>query len=96
MIVIVLADEFVTNGLIECKKNLCRAIKVVIKSESLFIESQFPNNLDWESDYDRLLKQLVDNISPCYIFYRFDNKNTFGYEWLFIHWVPENSNVCVA
>lgn len=39
--------------------------------------------------YDHLVLSLLDDKLPCYVLYRFDSKNSSGYEWLFISWSPD-------
>lgn len=36
---------------------------------------------------------LIEENSPCYIIYKFDSKNSLGYEWLFISWSPDTAPV---
>ena len=36
---------------------------------------------------------LLDDKEPCYILFRYDSKNSMGYEWLFIFWSPDFASV---
>ncbi|GFR72708.1 twinfilin-2 [Elysia marginata] len=36
---------------------------------------------------------MLEEKMPCYILYRFDNRNDTGYEWLFISWSPDFAQV---
>lgn len=44
-------------------------------------------------DFDRCVLSVVEPKQPCYIFYRLDSKNNQGYEWLFIAYSPDESQV---
>lgn len=48
---------------------------------------------NWEKDYDKHVIPLIEENQPCYILYRLDNKNSLGYEWLFISWSPDSAPV---
>ena len=45
---------------------------------------------DWKVDYNQYVSLAVDASSPCFIFYRLDEKNKAGqHMWLFISWSPD-------
>ncbi|CAH8540216.1 unnamed protein product [Heterobilharzia americana] len=87
------ADSHVTSELADCKRRLFRALKLVIKDERLILSGKLPPRGNWESDFDLMMKQLLDPRSPCYMFYRLDSVNPLGNDWIFISWVPESSDV---
>lgn len=78
----------------ESKNGIYRAIKISIHNEELCCSAKIlvqKNN--WEQDYDNTLNTLVEESLPCYILYRFDEKISIGYTWLFITWIPEAASV---
>lgn len=46
---------------------------------------------DWQIDFNNYVLESVEPNSPCFIFYRLDEKNkaTGQFLWLFISWSPE-------
>lgn len=40
-----------------------------------------------------MVPPLLEEKMPCYIFLRYDSQNNLGYEWLFISWSPDFSQV---
>ncbi|XP_057693665.1 twinfilin-1-like isoform X2 [Corythoichthys intestinalis] len=47
----------------------------------------------WDLEYDALVLPLLEDSVPCYILYRLDSSNNQGYEWIFIAWSPDSSDV---
>lgn len=47
----------------------------------------------WDKDYDTLIKPLIEENQPCYLLYRFDTKNSSGFDWLLISWSPDTAPV---
>lgn len=47
----------------------------------------------WEEDFDSLIPYLIDENKPCYLLFRLDSKNSLGYEWLLLSWIPEDAPV---
>jgi hypothetical protein len=49
-------------------------------------------NEDWKVDFNNYVLDSVDVNSPCFIFYRLDEKNkaTGQWLWLFISWSPDS------
>ncbi|KAI4905650.1 hypothetical protein NFI96_011349, partial [Prochilodus magdalenae] len=70
-----------------------RVLKIVIKDEQLVLGDTKRASRSWEEDYNSLVLPLLENDLPCYILYRLDSTNSFGYEWVFIAWSPDNSPV---
>lgn len=50
-------------------------------------------NEDWEKDYKNLVEPLIEENTPCYIFFRLDTKSTIGYEWLLISYTPDTAAI---
>ena len=46
---------------------------------------------DWKVDFNKYVPDSVDLKSPCFIFYRLDEKNkaTGQFLWLFFSWSPD-------
>ncbi|CAL1526647.1 unnamed protein product [Lymnaea stagnalis] len=91
------ANDDLRAFLAQSKDGSVRLIKIAIDNEQLALaDSKKPKN-SWDSDilflisihYDELVVPLLDDKCPCYILYRFDTKNSMGYEWLFIAWSPD-------
>ncbi|XP_041458085.1 twinfilin-1-like [Lytechinus variegatus] len=70
-----------------------RVIKVVIEEEELVVAAKHDAVGSWEDDFDVLVPPLLEEKSPCYIFYRKDTKDAQGYKWIFIPFVPDDSPV---
>lgn len=45
---------------------------------------------DWESDFDKCIRSVIEDNVPCYIFYRLDeiNKAVDSYYWMLISFIP--------
>ena len=70
-----------------------RLIKCGIQGEEIVLLEHRPVVGTWDSDYDTCILSVVNNKEPCYIFYRLDSQNELGYEWLFIPYSPDASEV---
>ena len=44
-------------------------------------------------DFDSCVLSVLEDKQPCYLFYRMDTKNNQGFEWLFIAYSPDHSEV---
>lgn len=87
------ASEDLKCFLSTVKDTNCRLMKVGIVDEELVLLKNIEQEGSWEDDFDRCIDQAVEPKKPCYIFYRLDSKNNQGYEWLFIAYSPDDSNV---
>lgn len=55
--------------------------------------SSKPNG-KWKSDYEKMIKPLVEENQPTYILFRLDSKSPdSGYDWLLISWTPDTAPV---
>ena len=53
-----------------------------------------PNRVPWLwAHYRDMVLPLLHDKEPCYILFRYDSKNSMGYEWLFIFWSPDFASV---
>lgn len=48
---------------------------------------------DWEKDYKNLVEPLIEENTPCYIFFRMDTKSSVGYEWLLMSYTPDTATI---
>lgn len=48
---------------------------------------------DWEKDYEEFVEPLIEENTPCYIFFRLDKKTSIGYEWLLISYTPDTAKI---
>lgn len=48
---------------------------------------------DWEKDYEKFVEPLIEENTPCYIFFRLDKKTSIGYEWLLISYTPDTAKI---
>lgn len=70
-----------------------RLIKIGIENEELVKISHNDVVGTWEEDYDTLIIPVIEKKQPCYIFFRLDSQNNLGFEWLFIPYSPDDSEV---
>ncbi|XP_033744679.1 twinfilin-1-like isoform X2 [Pecten maximus] len=70
-----------------------RCIQVKIAEEKLELGGSKDAVGSWEEDYNTMVKPYLEDKQPCYILYRLDTKNAAGYEWVFISWSPDFSQV---
>ncbi|KAG5889236.1 hypothetical protein JTB14_006372 [Gonioctena quinquepunctata] len=70
-----------------------RLIKVSIKEEQLILDDHKNIKHNWEKDFDAYISPIIEENQPCYLLYRLDNKNSLGYEWLFISWSPDTAPI---
>ncbi|XP_071784106.1 twinfilin-1-like [Asterias amurensis] len=80
----------------DCREKDYRVVKVGIDigEEKLISLGHQGATGTWEQDYDALIPPLIEEKEPCYLFYRFDEKDSQSkYRWLFIVYVPEYATV---
>lgn len=87
------ANEELKKFFSKCKEGKIRVFKVCIENEQLVLKQQHNEKHNWEKDYEKYVTSLVEENQPCYILYRLDEKNSLGYEWLFISWSPDTAQV---
>jgi len=85
-------QEFLSTALTFSIRKI-RLIKVIIHDEELVMSEYREASGTWEDDYDSAVLSVVKETEPCYIFYRLDSQNEFGYEWLFIPYAPDVAEV---
>lgn len=54
----------------KCRDGKIRVIKISIENEELTVANKAEVRGDWQSDYDKMIKPLIDDDTPCYILYR--------------------------
>ncbi|XP_069142445.1 twinfilin-1-like isoform X2 [Argopecten irradians] len=77
----------------KAKDGEIRCIQVKIVEEKLELGGSKDAVRSWEDDYDSLVLPYLEDKQPCYVLYRLDSKNASGYEWIFISWSPDFSQV---
>uniref|UniRef100_U5EWR4 Twinfilin n=1 Tax=Corethrella appendiculata TaxID=1370023 RepID=U5EWR4_9DIPT len=77
----------------KCKDGKTRVIKISIKNEELTLIDHKKVDKDWEKDYDKCVKSLIEDDVPCYVLYRLDPKTPIGHAWLLISWTPDSATV---
>ncbi|XP_074030318.1 twinfilin actin binding protein [Leptinotarsa decemlineata] len=87
------ANEELRKFFAKSKEGKTRVIKVAIKEEQLVLDNHKNVKHNWEKDFDACISQLIEENQPCYLLYRLDNKNSSGYEWLFISWSPDTASI---
>lgn len=87
------ANETLKKFFSKSKEGKVRVFKVSIEDEQLVLKDHYNEKSNWEKDYDKYVIPLIEENQPCYILYRLDNKNSSGYEWLFISWSPDSAPV---
>ncbi|XP_076469424.1 twinfilin-1-like [Babylonia areolata] len=81
------------NFFASAKDGSWRLIKICIKDEKLELSTSVHPEGSFEQDYEQMVLPLLEEAMPCYIFLRYDSQNNLGYEWLFISWSPDFSQV---
>lgn len=64
-----------------------------IEDEQITLCKTLPVDGTWKEDFDRFILPLLDSKTASYILYRLDSKNTFGYEWILLTWIPDEAHV---
>ena len=84
------SNENLKQFFAKSKEGRIRMFKVVIGEEELLLDVfKEVSSPDWKSDYNNCVTKVLDPKSPCYIFYRLDERTNSGYTWLFISWSPD-------
>jgi len=69
-----------------------RWLKAQIREETVvLVKTQSVSN-SLEHDFGTLKSELLPK-TPCYILFRLDSKNSLGFEWLLLAYVPDGSTV---
>lgn len=77
--------EFFANS----KDGHVRLMKIGIVNEQLVLEDSTGPHGTWEEDWDSLILPRLEEKQPCYMFFRLDNRNDSGYEWIYICYTPD-------
>lgn len=85
------SNDQLRNFFAKSKEGNIRMFKVVINdSEELVLDTHHTvNNVNWQSNYDEFVLKAIDTKTPCFIFYRLDERKDTGFVWLFISWSPD-------
>eukprot|EP00730_Choanoeca_flexa_P008564 TRINITY_DN12506_c0_g1_i2.p2 TRINITY_DN12506_c0_g1~~TRINITY_DN12506_c0_g1_i2.p2 ORF type:complete len:341 (+),score=75.05 TRINITY_DN12506_c0_g1_i2:2939-3961(+) len=70
-----------------------RMLQVVIEDEVMVLKQSFPAEGDWREDWDKYVLNAVAEREPSYLIYRKDDKNTNGYDFVFIAWSPDFAHI---
>lgn len=89
------SNDELRNFFALAKQDHVRMFKVVIsdREELELSVSHKLKNSDWQTDYNKFVLESIEPKSPCYIFYRLDEKTNTGYTWLLILWSPDFASV---
>lgn len=64
--------------------------KFVIHTEELAPAAWSKPSGKWQTDYEKMLKPLIEENQPAYILCRLDSKSPdSGYDWLLVSWTPD-------
>lgn len=71
-----------------------RYIKVSIENEELVPGGSSAPSGTWENDLDSMVLPQLAKDTPCYIFYRLDDRNAHqNYLWVFMAYTPDDAKV---
>ncbi|RNA09405.1 twinfilin [Brachionus plicatilis] len=89
------SNEKLRNFFAHAKQDKTRMFKVVIndKEELELSNHHEVQNSNWQTDFNKFVLESIEPKSPCYIFYRLDEKTNSGYTWLLILWSPDFATV---
>lgn len=89
------SNEELRNFFAHAKQNNVRMFKVVINDkEELALSVNYDlQNPEWREDYKSFVLKSIEPKSPCYIFFRLNEKTNTGYTWLLILWSPDFASV---
>lgn len=91
------SNENLRDFFAKSKEGNIRMLKVVINSndEELTLDTyKDVSSTSWNIDYNEFILKNIDPKSPCYFFYRLDDKSEYlGFAWLFITWSPDYAPV---
>lgn len=62
-------------------------------AEELKLSASHDVHDDWEKDYAKFVEPLIEENTPCYIFFRSDVHTPMGYEWLLISYTPDTAKI---
>lgn len=87
------ASDELKSFLSTVKEGNCRVIKIGIVNEELVLLTSLDVGGSWEEDFNGYMDKLAEPKQPCYLFYRLDSKNNQGFEWLFVAYSPDDSQI---
>lgn len=86
----------VSEGLLEefgkARQGTHRIIKIKIEDDTMVSAETLSASGSWEDDFD-LIAPLLEEASPCYIIYRLDEQNEYGYPFALLCYVPDKAKV---
>lgn len=68
-------------------------IKISIVDEKLVSGGSANAVGTWDSDYDAAVLPALEEDHPCFIIYRLDTKNAYGYNFILLSYTPDFSHV---
>jgi hypothetical protein len=71
-----------------------RFLKVIIRDESLVLDSSVPRIADAAADFNNLLPESLTDKVASFIIYRFGDNDLKPFHWLLLAWVSRNGHVC--
>ncbi|VDM32735.1 unnamed protein product [Hydatigera taeniaeformis] len=87
------ANEKLLSALAEAKHGSVRLVHMQIEDEQIKLRKIIPAKGNWEDEFDQSILPLLDHKTASYILYRLDSKNSLGYEWILLTWIPDETHV---
>jgi len=92
----IIASDSLKSFFGSCRDGSVRCFKVVLtETPSLDLGSkEHKAQGDWENDWDKMVPGEIDHDSPCFVFYRLDERDTTGnFRWILLAWSPDHASV---
>ncbi|KAL5515839.1 hypothetical protein EMCRGX_G001071 [Ephydatia muelleri] len=71
-----------------------RLLQINIENEQLVLTEKKEPHGSWEEDLDNMVPPLLEDTVPCYVFFRFDDRNAHkNYTWIFFSYTPDRAAV---
>ena len=70
-----------------------RALKILIKNEQLVLDEYREPKGTWDEDFVEFVNKMFEDKEPCFVLLRLDTFHSNLYDWIFISWSPDNSQV---
>lgn len=89
-----IASKELLETLAKAKTGSLRLVHMQIEDEQIKLRAvRSPGNDSWDAVYDSMVLPLLEKTTASYIFYRLDSKNSLGYEWILLTWIPDEAHV---
>jgi len=79
-----------------CRDGRVRLIKVSISGDAnpeLVLDNSLEQASDWETDWESMVSDQVENDVPCFVLFRLDEKDEGeSYLWVLVSWSPDSSH----